>query len=68
MRLWSMEDEVCILYVVAQCNMMRTWSKLFPFVDFSLLSQSKLRLLEEDNSTLETSEIRDNHAVLIEGW
>ena len=24
MRLWSMEDEVCILYVVAQCNMMRT--------------------------------------------
>ena len=24
MRLWSMEDEVCILYVIAQCNMMRT--------------------------------------------
>jgi len=42
--------------------------RLFPFVDFSLLSQSKLRLLEEDNSTLETLEIHGNHAVLIEGW
>lgn len=29
MRLWSMEDEVCILYVIAQCNMMRTWSDFF---------------------------------------
>ena len=30
-------------------------------------SQSKLRLLEEDNSSLEKLEIKDNHAVLIEG-
>ena len=30
-------------------------------------SQSKLRLLEEDNSSLEKLEIKDNYAVLIEG-
>lgn len=40
---------------------------MLSYADFSL-SQSKLRLLEEDNSTLENLEIRDNHAVLIEGW
>lgn len=33
---------------------------------WSMEDESKLRLLEEDNSTLETLEIRDNHAVLIE--
>jgi len=31
-------------------------------------SQNKLRLLEEDNSSLEKLEITDNHPVLIEGW
>ncbi|KAK2574456.1 Ubiquitin carboxyl-terminal hydrolase 32 [Acropora cervicornis] len=38
------------------------------FSRMNTIQQSKLRLLEEDNSTLETLEIHGNHAVLIEGW
>lgn len=44
--------------------------KLLQFIDritFLLFAQNKLRLLEEDNSSLEKLGITDNHAVLIEG-